>query len=404
MPTAAIICEYNPFHNGHEYQINKIREILGEDTKIIAIMSGNFTQRGECAIMDKGHRAKIAVMAGVNLVLELPFPFSSLSAELFARAGVHIANSLNTVDYLAFGCECGDIIALEECALAMLTPEYEKQLLDYIKAKEYKALGYPELIELALKDVMGIKSPVALSPNNILALEYIKALKREGSSIKPLAIKREGAGYNSEKIEKTKLQSASAIRNSLYEKDISALEYTPSFAKDIIIELLASGDFPTDISRLDTAIISHFRLSSPTESKATHDSGGGLYNLLRSASFEANDYNTLLRLAETKNVTRAKLRRAILFSYLGVTSSEARDLPRYTQTLALDKDGMALLKEIRKQNSFPILTKPSNTRELSAEAMRQKLQSDRADSVYQLTKPCPRDGRSAVRFTPFIKK
>ena len=114
MKIAAIIAEYNPFHTGHEYQIQELRGLLGEDTAIIAIMSGNFTQRGEPSIFDKATRAKMAVLSGVNLVLELPFPFSMLSAELFARAGVHIAHKINVVDYLCFGTENGDLNFLLE--------------------------------------------------------------------------------------------------------------------------------------------------------------------------------------------------------------------------------------------------------------------------------------------------
>ena len=403
MSTVAIICEYNPFHNGHAYQIKKIRELLGEDTKIIAIMSGNFTQRGECAIMDKSHRAKIAVIAGANLVLELPFPFSTSSAELFARSGVHIANSLGCVDYLAFGSESGDIDALTKTAEAMIEEEFESKLSKYARSREYKSLGYPELIERVIEELKLDFTAVSLTPNNILALEYIKAIKRSGSKILPLTIKREGAGYNSEKIEDTAIQSASAIRHAINQKDISALEYTPDFARNVALDLLSTGEFPTDISRLDSAIISFFRLNLQPISNI-QDAGGGLYNSIRSASFKANDYITLLRLTETKSVTRSRLRRAILFSYFGVTSSDVLDLPRYTQILALDAAGMALLKKIRKQSDFPILTKPSNTKGLTEEARGQKQRADRADSVYQLTKPCPPDGANALKFTPYVKK
>ncbi len=404
MSVAAIICEYNLFHNGHAYQIKKTRELLGENTEIIAIMSGNFTQRGECAIMDKSHRAKIATEAGINLVLELPFPYSMSSAEFFAASGVHILNALGCVDYLVFGSECGDVEILKSCAEVMLSRDFKSKLAKYARSKDYKTLGYPELIEAALQETNSNKAMPELTPNNILAVEYIKALLKTKSKIMPFTIKRIGARYNSENIERNELQSASAIRNAIIAKDISALEYTPTFAKDITLELLSRGEFPCDISRLDSAVISHFRLNSQAESCDIHDVGGGLYNSIRSASFKANDYTTLLRLLETKAFTRARLRRAILYSFFGVTSSDVKDLPRYTQILALDNIGMALLKKIRKQSGFPILTKPSKTDGLSEGAKRQKLLSDKADSIYQLTKPCPPDGNSALRLTPYVKK
>ena len=128
MKVAAIITEYNPFHNGHKYQVDKIRELLGDDTVVIAIMSGNFTQRGEIAIADKTVRAKAAVECGVNLVLELPFPFSMSSAEFFAKGGVYIANALGIVDYLVFGSECGNIRELSDIASIMLSSEYQLYL------------------------------------------------------------------------------------------------------------------------------------------------------------------------------------------------------------------------------------------------------------------------------------
>ena len=139
MKIAAIIAEYNPFHNGHKYQVDKIREILGEDTAIIAIMSGNFTQRGELAITDKTVRAKSAIDCGVNLVLELPFPFSMSSAEFFAKSGVKIADSIGVVDYLVFGSESGDINELSDIASVTLSPEYHLTL-ETLPIEEYKAV------------------------------------------------------------------------------------------------------------------------------------------------------------------------------------------------------------------------------------------------------------------------
>ena len=404
MSVAAIICEYNPFHNGHAYQIQKIREKLGRETKIISIMSGNFTQRGECAIMDKAHRAKIAIEAGVNLVLLLPFPFSMSSAEIFAKSAIHILNELKCVDYLVFGSEDGNIDSLVNCAELMLSNNFSISLAKLAQSKEHKAKGYPELIEIALNENSNKATLPTLTPNNILALEYIKAIISTKSNIKPLTIKRMGAGYNSENLTNTELQSATAIRKAIFNKDISALAYTPDFAKDIVLDLLSKGEFPCDISRLDSAIISHFRLNTSTDISDIHDIGGGLYNSIRSASFIANNYTTLLSLSETKAYTRARLRRAILYSFLGVTSSEVKDLPRYTQILALDSDGMALIKKIKKESDFPILTKPSSTKILSDEAKRQKQTADRADSIYELTKPRPADGNIALRLTPYVKK
>ena len=146
MKTVAIISEYNPFHSGHEYQIQKIREEFGADTRIIAIMSGNYTQRGEMAIMDKSLRAECAVRCGVNLVLELPFPFSSSSAEFFSRSGVKIAHSLGVVDYLSFGSECGSIEELVNAAKNMSSKEYKALLKQNLAAKNIRNALFPIVI------------------------------------------------------------------------------------------------------------------------------------------------------------------------------------------------------------------------------------------------------------------
>ncbi len=402
--TIAIVCEYNPFHTGHEYQIQRIREEFGVDSEIIGIMSGNFTQRGECAIADKYTRAKCAVLSGVNLILELPFPFSSLSAELFASAAVYIANSLGVVDYLSFGSEAGELAPLDAAADIMLTSDFERAVSEITADKNKRALGYPEKMELALRGILPQETTPTLLPNNILAVEYIKALKRLKSKIMPHTIKRQGADYRSESIDENEHPSATALRNSLLKLDISALQYVPKTTQKIILDEIAEGNFPCDIAKISSAIISSFRLNSHVDPEKITDVGGGLYNRLLDKSYEAGDIDTLLRLAETKLYTRARLRRAILYSFLGVTSSEAHECPQYTQVLAMDNSGKSLLKKIRKVGKIPVLTKPSRTEGLSEQAKRQWERAFRADSVFQLTKPKSTDGRLSLMSTPYVKK
>lgn len=403
MPFVAIICEYNPFHNGHEYQIKKIREEFGKDTTIIAIMSGNYTQRGETAILDKLTRAECAVECGANLVLELPFPYSVSSAELFAGAAVHIADSLGVIDYLSFGSECGSIEELTSYAENCLSKEYSELLSKNIASDELSSLGYAKICEATYKELYG-ENTVAQRPNNILALEYIKALIKSGSNIKPHTIKRVGADFDEESITEGSIQSASAIRQSVLSGDISALEHIPNAAKPIILNSIAGGQFPCDMERLAVAVISNLRLNPADASCNIHDVSGGLYNRLRSASFKANTIKELVSLTETKKYTNARIYRAIWYSYLGVTSSDVKKAPEYTQLLAMDKQGRACLKEIGKRSSIPVLTKPSRLSVLSDKGRRQKALSDRADSVFQLTKPEPPSGNFSLTFTPFVKK
>jgi len=399
MITVAIISEYNPFHSGHEYQIKKIREEFGEDTAIISIMSGNFTQRGEAAICDKALRARAAVECGVNLVLELPFPFSMAGADYFARSGVRIANELGIVDYLSFGTECGDISVLTKVAKTLLSKEYEAE---FSRLKESKALGYARMCEMAFKAISG--ENFSFTPNNILAVEYIKALISSGSSIKPHTVKRCGTAYDEEKITGSNHQSAMAIRNALANSQFSALDYLPSSIIYIFNEAIKNGELPCDGERLSAAVISKFRLNTSSGTEEIHDAKDGLYNRLKSASFEANDISSLVALSETKKYTNARIRRAMWYSFFGVTSSDMNALPSYTQVLAMDTVGMKLLKAAGGASSILILTKPSDYSHFNDRQLRQKQLSEMADTVFELTKPVPKSGKNHLKLTPFIKK
>ncbi len=405
MKVAAIISEYNPFHEGHRYQIDRIHEILGNDTAIIAIMSGNYTQRGELAICDKTIRAKSAVECGVNLVLEIPFPFSMSSAEFFAKSGVKIANEIGVVDYLVFGSENGDIRNLSDLATITLSSEYQLMLDTLSNDVSYKEFGYPELCEIAMTRLYGKElSRDFFTPNNILSIEYIKAILSFGSHIEPLTIKREGAGYHDIINPMVNFQSASAIRAEILENNYSALSYLPKNAKSTFLNAIEEGKMPSDISRLDAAVISSFRLNSPLADVDIMDASGGLYNRLCALSADATSISSLTALAETRKYTKARIRRAIWNSYFGVTSSEVRALPAYTQVLAMDSIGRLLLKGIKKMSDFPVITKPSSYKELGENVVRQKELSNKADSVYGLTLKNANSGRFPLTFTPYVKE
>ncbi|MBQ8690160.1 MAG: nucleotidyltransferase family protein [Clostridia bacterium] len=399
MKTVAIVSEYNPFHNGHLYQIEKIREEFGADTRIIAIMSGNYTQRGEIAILDKWERAKIAVKCGVDLVLELPFPYSCASAEFFARAAVHIANSLGVVDILSFGSEAGDIEILKETAQNTLNPTFLKEVSALTQKAELQSNGYPAILEVAYYNVYGVKCSFD-SPNNILAIEYIKALIQLESSIMPHTIKRLDSEYNEESIIDSEIQSATAIRKALSEDIYSAQDYIPKPAFDIISLNSLDKKFPCDAERISSAIISNL-IFNVADSADIHDAGGGLYNRLIKQAYEATSISNLIDLTKTKKYTTARIRRVIWYSFFGVTSSDLRELPSYTQVLAMDKNGQALLKKIKKTSSFSVLTKPSRLPEEQT-ARGQKALCDKADILFQHTKHSPEPASSIYKRTPFI--
>jgi len=403
MKTVAIIAEYNPFHTGHEYQINKIRQEFGHNTRIIAIMSGNYTQRGNLAIMDKSTRAECAARCGVNLVLELPFPFSCSSAEFFAKSGVKIAESLGVVDTLSFGSELGDIELLTKISNDMQSDTYKEKLSELLCASDEKKLGYPALCEKSYKSLFGNDITSAFfTPNNILAIEYIKALTSLNSKIEPHTIKRDGSDYSENNITEKKHQSATAIRNLLAKDIHSAIEYIPNPTKNAVLLAYSNNEFPCSEENLSSAVISYFRLNSHSAKSDIHDADGGLYNRLRNASFEATSISKLTELADTKKYTSSRIRRAIWYSFFGVTSSEVNELPAYTQALAMDDVGKSILKEVKKLSDFPVVTKPSSYDFLSERAKRQKELSDKADSVFQLTKPKATHGNISLKTSPFV--
>ncbi len=402
--TVAIISEYNPFHTGHKYQIDKIREEYGKDTNIIAIMSGNFTQRGEPALADKYLRAEWATLAGVNLVLELPFPYSISSAEFFASAAIKIITALGCVDAISFGSECGDADTLISIAKKMQSEVFKTAITKIINSKEYEMLGYPKICELAFDECFGEKPTENLfSPNNILAIEYIKAILNFKSPLKIHTLKRDGASYNNGKLEDCKHQSAMAIRKSLMSTPEEAIQYIPIESRASFKAHYENLDFPTDVDKLSASVLSFFRLN-PRPYIDYFDVGGGLYMRLSSASLEAHDLRTLITLTETKKFTNARIRRGIWYSFFGVTSSDVKKLPEFTQVLALDQKGRALLKDIKKFGGISIITKPSALNGLSDIAILQKKLLDKADSVFQLTKQKPVSGRDSLRAKPFVKK
>ncbi len=402
MPTVAIISEYNPFHNGHKYQIDELRRIFGEQTEIIAIMSGNYTQRGALAIAEKTVRAKSAVLGGVNLVLEIPFPFSASSAEFYARAGVSIANSIGVVDYLSFGSEIGDIDQLTKIADNMMSERYLKKLSDMQKADSQT--GYAKLCEQAYAELYGDDDRDVLSmPNNILAIEYIKAIKSLNSKIRPHTIKRLGAGYNEENITDSTYQSASAIRNTMRESEHTAYDFVPYSTKIAYLTAKDDGLYPSSSDAVSSAVITSFLLNSHREYPNIHDTAGGLYNRLLNNARKSTNISELVRLTETKHYTTARIKRSIWFSLFGVTSSDVRALPSYSQVLAMDSVGKQILKRIKKLGDIKLLTKPSATDSLPKAAIAQKKNADTADALFGLALPKKRTAEDALKFTPFVK-
>ncbi len=369
MKTAAVICEYNPFHYGHKYQLDKTREMGA--THIVAVMSGNFTQRGDAAIFDKYARARMALGNGADLVLELPTVYSLSAAEGFARGAVQMIEALGCVDMLSFGSESGDIAVLKEAAGASEYALHTDEFKDLMRKGE----AFPAALAKAVKsyytdDVYEVLS----SPNNTLAVEYIKALDDIGSAIEPVTIQRFGADHDSD--EEGQFASASLIRKKiLLGEDYS--EFAP-----VINEPSA------DIHRLETAILAKLRTMKPSDFESVYDAAQGLGDRLYKAARKACSLDELYFLAKTKRYTLARIRRAVLCSFLGIDKKQLTEPIAYMRILGMNSRGREILSAA--QCGLPIDTSLKSLMKQSREAHKQGALEERCGDIYSLCFEKPR--------------
>ena len=363
MKTAAIIAEYNPFHNGHAHMIAKLRQ-AAPGAAVIAIMSGDFTQRGEAAVIGKYARARAAVRCGCDLVLELPAPWCFSGAEFFARGGTGIANSLGCVDTLAFGAECADTTALTLAAERMRTPEFAAALeaerrtrLDANAAK-LRADVYAHLYGDAM---------LFSGSNNLLALEYLQSLQEMGSEICPYAVKRLGGEFNDTAL--AGMCSATAIRAALAEEKPVA-EFLPAASAEILAEEAAAGRIYS-MARLDTAAAMALRTADAKRLAGIMEISGGMEHRLIRAAREHRTIEAIVAACEERRYSKSRLRRAILSAMLGVTMDMAEEYPRFTVLLAANARGREVLGRARKSAEIAIISKSAQLKALDDAARRQ---------------------------------
>lgn len=402
--TAAIICEFNPLHHGHVRLIREAR--LRGVERIVCIMSGNFVQRGEPAITDKYTRAKAALLCGADLVLQLPMPYSSGSAEYFAGAGVSIADRLGCVDELVFGSELGDIDKLTEIAKNQLSEGFMTLLSDMYSGGE----GYALALQRSYESLFG-QCDALKNPNNILAIEYIKALRRRNSRMIPVTVARED-NFCSEEVT-GEYPSATALRRMIYEgKKEEMRQYMPSEAFSTLKEAEDEGLFPVDFSKYGHSLLSVLRMSCPDDISDVEGMSGGLENRIVQAALDSVSYEELLDRLSTKKYTDARLRRTLLFSIIGVKHSDMLREPLFVSLLAANREGRALLCDIRKSSGLEITTKNSDIKAfisgLSDEdkiyAQRFFEISQKADALYSLCFGSAREAGFFGKRSPFVIK
>ncbi len=359
MNITGIVAEYNPYHNGHQYLTAKCREAGA--THVVAVMSGNFVQRGSVAIMDKRARAKAALSDGVDLVLELPVPWAVSTAELFARGGLSVLAGLGCVDSLAFGCETADGELLQKAAEAVC----DIKVHDLIKDELEGGITYAAARENAVRKLYGDEiADVISKPNNILAVEYLKAMKSVGTSFNVMPIKRNGAEHDSLK-ENGEFSSASALRIMLERGDERAFEFMPESSVSEFKRLEKVGRAPVAIDDSERAILSRLRMLSAEDIKEAPDVSEGLENRIYNAIQSATSLEELYSIVKTKRYTHSRIRRIITALYLGIAPQDALHKVPYIRVLGFNEQGREILKLAKDKASLPIIMKSSQSYELS---------------------------------------
>ena len=320
----AVICEFNPFHNGHAYLLWEARRLT--NAPVVCVMSGSFTQRGEAAITDKFTRAAIALKNGADLVAELPAVYAVANAQRFAEGGVAVAALLPSVTHLAFGCETDDLERLQTAADAAADENINARIAEQMKTGE----SYPRAFSAAVREVYGEKTAALLaSPNNILAVEYLRALR--GTGIKPLPVKRVGAAHDSAETVQN-YASGSFLRAAL-QRGEDAAAYMPELPERI-----------ADPSLLDRVILSRLRLCSPDDLRRLPDVGEGLENRILSAAQTAKSMDELVGAAASPRYTRVRIRRILACVLLDITEELQSRRIAYLRPLGFSDEGAALLR------------------------------------------------------------
>ena len=348
-----IISEYNPFHNGHLHHLSTSKKLTGCDYTI-AIMSGNFTQRGSTSIIDKWEKTKIALANGIDLVIELPLLYSISSAENFADGAIKILNSLGIVDYLSFGAETSDINILNRIAdILYFEPKEYKTILSH---ELNKGLSFPKARENALLMYLNdirTYSNILSSPNNILGLEYLKALKKHNSFIKPICIPRFESEYNSTNFSNN-IASSTAIRNLVKNKSFDIIkDLVPSDAYSILMDNIKNGHIVEDLSTFEKEIIYVLRKMPIEEISNLPDVSEGLEFSIKNAANSCNSIVELLNLIKSKRYTQTRIQRILLYALLGITKKDieiSKSTLPYIRILGFNENGKNLISEISRIN------------------------------------------------------
>lgn len=346
-----IVSEYNPFHNGHLMHLQKSKELTHTDFTI-AVMSGNFVQRGDTSIVDKWTKAEMALKSGVDLVIELPTLYAISSAENFADGAIKILNSLGIVDYVSFGSEIGEITPLDNVASVLY--KEPKEFSSLITRQLRSGLSYPKARELAIQMYFGSSqkyTDVLENPNNILGIEYLKSLKRLKSPITPITLKRKYSDYNSNDI-KSGIASATAIRTML-QKGKNIHYVVPYETYELLEEKKKYGQIIPSLSIFSKEIIYTLRKMTLSEIATLPDVSEGLENKIKAAANTSNNLEELILKIKSKRYTQSRIQRILLYALLNISEKDItmskKQMP-YIRVLGFNKNGKKIISAIANQN------------------------------------------------------
>lgn len=358
-----MIVEYNPFHNGHLWHLNEAKRISGAPFAI-GIMSGNFMQRGEPAITDKWSRAAMAVQSGLDLLIELPVVFAVRSAQYFATGGIQLLNRLGVVSHVCFGAETPDITKLMAAANAL----NQSNVINSMRQKMKTGQTYAASLATAISTDSCVDASIFQSPNNLLAIEYLRAINTFAPHLMPLPIKRFAANYHDNLITSS-IASATAVRaallqNGLLTPNSSAWKTLPQNCAQQINELVTIGRAPVTLAAFNSIILAKLRTTPLDELAALPDVTEGLHNKISDAAFKATTAEELLLHVKSKRYTLSRIQRIIIHALLGTSKSKLVQFdqsgPLYARILAFNSNGRRLLKEINKCAEVPLISKTAH--------------------------------------------
>ena len=402
MNVAGIVVEYNPFHNGHLWHAQETRRLCEADA-VVGVMSGQFVQRGEAALFDKWTRAQMAVDGGVDLVIELPTACAVRSAQFFASGAIRLLAALGTVTHLCFGAETPDLTALRAAAREADSPAALAALRCAMKQGHSYAKAFGDALSQQAAE------EVPQQPNNILAVEYLRAIERFAPQLQPVALQRRESSYHDPQLCGS-FSSATAIRRAIRERQ-SFDEAMPATLLPLLEEQCRVGRGPVLQERFGSLLLAQLRREPASRLKqCLYGSADGLEYRLKEAALQATDWDSLLAGCATKRYTRTRLQRALIWQLLGVEAQLLAAVdeqgPQYARILAFNDAGRRVLKQMRTSSSIPLIDRPATWLKKTAQKYEQQslflqmlLLDARASDIYVLAMPDPKQYKGGCDFT-----